>query len=62
VIDLKMVRDITAYEKNGKMDYTRLNIDVGDKVYKWRARNEAEGQMWLDGLNSWRDYFLLHSV
>lgn len=59
---MKMVKDITSYEKNGKADYTRINIDVGDKVYKFKARNEAEGRMWLDGLNAWRDFFLFHPV
>ncbi len=58
-IDLRMVKDITAYDKNGSLDPSRFNIDVGDKVYKFKANSVAEGQKWIDGLNTWRDYFLL---
>ena len=55
-----MVKDITPYEKSGAPDYTRFNIDVGDKVYKFKAPNEKDGQNWIDTLNAWRDYFLLN--
>jgi hypothetical protein len=48
-----------AYEKNGKPDSSRFNIDMGDKVYKFRAPSAEEGQKWIDNLNAWRDYFLL---
>lgn len=59
-IDLKMVRDIVAYEKNGVPDYTRFNVDLGEKVYKFKVNSENEGQKWVEGLNAWRDYFLLN--
>jgi hypothetical protein len=60
-IDLKLVKDITFYEKNGKPDYSRFNLDAGDgKVFKFRALSESEGQRWIEGLNAWRDYFLLN--
>lgn len=58
-IDLKFVKDIMAYEKSGKPDSSRFNIDMGDKVYKFRAPSAEEGQRWMDSLNAWRDYFLL---
>jgi hypothetical protein len=59
-IDLKTVQGISAYDKNGKADYSRLNIDIGERVFKFRASNEAEGRKWLEGLEEWRDYFLLN--
>jgi hypothetical protein len=59
---LKFVKDIAPYEKNGRPDYARFNVDIGDKVYKLRASNAAEGQKWVDGLNLWRDYFLLNHM
>lgn len=59
-IDLKSVKGISAYEKGGKTDYTRFNVDYQDKVYKFRATTDAEGKKWVDGLNEWKDYFLLN--
>ena len=62
-IDLRMVQDIVAYDKGtGGADYSRFNVDAGDKVYKFKAANEVEGRRWIDGLNAWRDYFLLNGV
>lgn len=61
-IDLKFVKDITPYEKSGKPDYSRFNVDVGEKVYKFKAVNETEGQKWIDGLNAWKDYFLMNMM
>lgn len=31
-IDLKVVQEIAAYEKKGGADYSRFNVDAGDKV------------------------------
>jgi hypothetical protein len=59
-IDLRVVKDIAAYEKNGRVDSSRFNIDLGDKVFKFKATSEAEGQRWVEGLHAWRDYFLLN--
>jgi hypothetical protein len=59
-IDLKSVTGITAYDKNGKPDYTRFNVEYQDKVYKFKATSEAEGKKWVDGLNEWKDYFLMN--
>lgn len=58
--DLLLLQDVTVYEKNGKQDLSRFNIDLGDKVYKFRASSEADGRRWVDGLNAWRDFFLLN--
>lgn len=60
-IDIR-IADITAYDKNGKPDYSRFNIDTGDKTYKFRAMNETDGRRWLDGLNAWKDYFLMNMI
>jgi len=59
-IDLKFVKDITPYDKSGKADSSRFNVDVGDKVYKFKAQSEVEGKRWIDGLHAWRDYFLMN--
>jgi hypothetical protein len=58
-IDLKLIRDITPYFRDGKEDHTKFNIDTGDKVYKFKAPNAQEGTKWIDGLNDWHDYFLM---
>jgi hypothetical protein len=50
-----------AWEFTGQEDYTRFSVDVeGDKVYKFKVNSEAEGRRWVDGLNEWRDYFLMN--
>ena len=59
-IDLKLAKDIAPYNKDGKSDYTRFNIDIGDRVFKFKASSESEGQRWVDGLNEWKDHFLLN--
>jgi len=56
------VKDIAPYEKSGRPDYSRFNVDIGEKVYKFKAVNEAEGQKWIDGLNAWKDYFLMNMM
>lgn len=60
MIDLKIVKDITPYEKAGAADFSRFNIDLEDKVYKFKVNSQSEGQRWVDGLNEWRDYFLMN--
>lgn len=60
MIDLCLVQDVVVHEKSGVADYSRFNVDAGDKVYKFRAPNAIDGQRWIEGLNSWRDYFLLN--
>jgi hypothetical protein len=60
MIDLKVVRDITPYEKSGAVDYSRFNVDLEEKVYKFKVNSQTEGQKWVDGLNEWRDYFLMN--
>lgn len=62
-MDLKLAKEVTPYEKNGKPDYSRFNVDAGDsKAFKFRAKDNAEGQRWVDGLNAWRDHFLLNMI
>lgn len=58
-IDLKMVTDISAPEKDGKIDTIRFNIDAGEKIYKIRAATTAEGEHWINSLNMWKDYIVL---
>lgn len=60
VIDLLLVQDVVPHEKNGQPDYSRFNVDTGEKVYKFRATNALEGQKWIESLNAWRDHFLLN--
>lgn len=43
-IDLTLVVDVVAYEKDGKKDLTRFNVDSGDKQYKMKAISAAEGE------------------
>lgn len=43
-IDLKLIVDVVPYEKDGKKDMTRFNVDSGDKQYKMRAISAAEGE------------------
>ncbi len=59
-IDLRYVKDVVAHEKNGQPDYSRFNVDAGDKVYKFKVANAQDGQRWVESLNAWRDYFLLN--
>lgn len=63
VIDLNMVISIEPYEKNGKIDHTRFNIDIGEKQYKFRVIGKdasTEGETWVAALEAWREYFLLN--
>lgn len=54
---------ITSVVLLGKEDYTRFNVDVdGDKMYKFKVNSQAEGQRWVDGLNEWRDHFLMNMM
>jgi hypothetical protein len=55
-----MVKEISGYSKGGKTDYSRINVDMGDRVFKFKASSDAEGQLWVHGLNEWKDYFLLN--
>ncbi len=60
VIDLRTLKEIAPYEKNGAIDYTRFNIDIGDKVFKFRVGSVSEGEKWVNGLQNWQEYFLLN--
>ena len=46
-IDLKLVVDVVAYEKDGKKDLTRFNVDSGEKQYKMRAISASEGERYV---------------
>ena len=70
-IDLRQITDIRAYEKTkggtgGKKgpDAQRFNLDMGDgdgggRVYKFKAKDTAEGERWMTVLEDWREYALL---
>ena len=62
VIDLKFAKEIGHYDKNGKPDYTRFNVELEDKVYKFQVKSDVEGRKWVDGLNEWKDYFLMNMM
>ena len=57
-LDLREVVEISAYEKGGKPDNSRFNIDMGEKIYKFKADSEEEGEKWILALTEWREYFL----
>ena len=54
------MKDVGPYEKGGVKDYTRFNIDIGEKVFKFRVGSAAEGEKWVSGLQQWQDHFLLN--
>ena len=70
-IDLRQIADIRAYEKTKGVtgttkgpDAQRFNLDMGDKegggkVYKFKAKDTAEGEKWMTVLEDWREYALL---
>lgn len=61
MIDLRAIADIGPYDKGNSPDYSRFNVDDGQgKVFKFRAASDAEGKRWIDGLNDWKDFFLMN--
>ena len=60
-LDLRQVVDISSYDKTGKSDPARFNIDMGEKVYKFKAVTATEGERWMKSLNDWKEYFLMHT-
>ena len=60
IIDLKLIRDVTPLIVDGREDYSRFNVDCGDKVYKFKAKSKEDGTKWINGLNDWHDYFLMN--
>jgi hypothetical protein len=55
-----MAIDIKPYEKKkGRTDTTRFNINMGEKTFKFRASSAQDGERWINGLNEWREYFLM---
>ncbi len=62
-IDFVQISDICAYtEKTDgkiKQDNTRLNVIVGDRTFKFKAKDKQECDKWVASLNEWKDYFLL---
>lgn len=59
-IDLKLAKDVVPHDKNGRTDFTRFSIDVDDRVYKFRVTSEMDGKRWIEGINQWKDYFLMN--
>ena len=35
-------------------------INKNGKVFKFRVSSELVGKLWVEGLNEWRDWFLLN--
>jgi hypothetical protein len=60
VIDLRSMREVGPYEKGGRQEFTRFNIDIGDKVFKFRVGSAQEGERWVTALQQWQDHFLLN--
>jgi hypothetical protein len=52
--------DISTYDKSGKADLSRFNIDNQEKSYKFKAVTPTEGEKWVKNLNEWKDYFLMN--
>lgn len=66
-IDLKVMKDIAPYDKKnngggskGAANDVRFNVEMEDKVYKFRVSSEVEAKRWIEGLGEWRDYFLMN--
>jgi hypothetical protein len=59
VIDMKMIVSLSYYEKNGKYDHSRFNINAGAKTYKFKAVNESEGERWVKGIEKWKEWFVM---
>lgn len=62
IIDLKLVSDVSSYEKYHVVDWKRFNINIGNKVYKFQANSNEEGIKWVDCLNVWREYAILQGI
>ena len=62
-IEFIQITDICAYSEKGdgkaKQDSTRFNIVVGDRTFKFKAKDKQENAKWVASLNEWKDYFLL---
>ena len=58
-IDLKMMVSLSYYEKNGKYDHSRFNINTGAKTFKFKAVSESEGERWVKGIEKWKEWFVM---
>ncbi len=58
-IDLKMMVSLSYYEKNGKYDHSRFNINTGAKTYKFKAVSASEGERWVKGIEKWKEWFVM---
>mgnify|MGYP003706247379 CR=1 FL=1 len=67
IISLPSVKSIQYYNNKGT-DHKRFNILLGDedkdgkseKAHKFRVNSEMDGKKWVEGLNDWKDWFLLN--
>lgn len=59
-ISVPTISDVEYYDHKGKVDHKRFNFSAEGKVFKFRVQSEMDGKKWVDGLNGWKDYFLLN--
>ncbi len=60
-VNLAACLGISFYNNKGK-EKTRFNVKTGEKEreLKFRVSSEADGRRFVDGLNEWKDYFLMN--
>ena len=63
-IDLVTIAEVSSFNKETKMDNTRFSIYMPksveeEKVVKLKASTVEEQRMWVNGLNAWREYFIM---
>ena len=58
---LAAINEVATFMKEDKSDPTRFNISSSgiDKVYKLKASDIDDRKMWVEGLNAWREFFIL---
>jgi hypothetical protein len=61
-IDLAAIVEVAVFDKDAKADSTRFNVisaEGDNKVYKLKSNSIAERMLWVAGLNTWREYFIM---
>ena len=56
-VDLKLIQ--VTPDKTGKGDATRFTRDVGSKSFHFKAASKADAEKWINGLEEWKEWFLM---
>ena len=53
---------IEYYTNKGKTDHKRFSVNDPNtgKPIKFRVQSDLDGKKWVEGLNGWKDYFLMN--